>query len=150
MLNEFHKESAGYFIYFIALCSLENCGEFVTESHDSELCRSQVQRSTFYQKQNIQSWMDCPLEIHKALFVFVFCTNRIIENFLEKKTTDLSVIQPQSSTQVKEDVLGLLGIEGGLFGLVGRWLVFFFVVSRCGVFLPGRIHRFNDDQCVLS
>lgn len=70
--------------------------------------------------------------------------------FSEKKTTDLSVIQPQSSTQVKEDVLGLLGIEGGLFGLVGRWLVFFFVVSRCGVFLPGRIHRFNDDQCVLS
>lgn len=67
-----------------------------------------------------------------------------------KKKTDLSVIQPQSSTQVKEDVLGLLGIEGGLFGLVGRWLVFFFVVSRCGVFLPGRIHRFNDDQCVLS
>lgn len=66
-----------------------------------------------------------------------------------KKTKELSVIQEPSSMQVKEDVLGLLGIEGGLFRLVGRWLVFFFVVSRCGVFLLGRIHRFNDDQCVF-
>ena len=83
----------------------------------------------------------------KLCLLLCFVTTRPLRIFW-KKITDLSFIQRQSSTQVKEDVLGLLGIEGGLFGLVGRWLFFFFVVSRCGVFLPGRIDRFNDDQCV--
>jgi len=103
----------------------------------------------FTKKQNIQSYMDCPLEIHKALFVFVFCTNPIIENFLKKKQQSCpSSNHNHPHWQVKEDVLGLLGIEGGLFGLVGRWLVFFFVVLL-GFFHPGRIDGFNDDQCVF-
>ena len=136
----------GYFIYFVAWFTLD-AGSLSLKIMIQNSVDDRSNEVCFTKNKTYKVGWTVRWEIHKALFVFVFCNNPTIENFLEK-ITDLSFIQRQSSTQVKEDVLGLLGIEGGLFGLVGRWLFFFFVVSRCGVFLPGRIDRFNDDQCV--
>ncbi len=143
-----------YFIYFIALFTLDKCGEFVNESYDSEFCLSQVRRSIFYPKQSIQSCWDCLLEIHKALFAFVFLVPiRPLRIYWQNnRFIHLSSNDNHPHRQVKEDVLGLLGIEGGIrfLGLVVGWCCFSLFCCFVGSFFSWGFDRCSMMMnCVL-
>ena len=89
----------GYFIYFVALFTLD-AGSLSLKMMIQNCVY--LRKTKYFLPKTKHTKLDGPsVGNYKALFVFVFCTNPIIENFLEK-ITDLSVIQQPSSTLAGE------------------------------------------------